>query len=106
MTLDNDLVCDNCFNKYPIKIDFMMFPIKKYSIKIFSLFPKYYKIPENAFIKEYSRLFNFILEKNNNKSYILSYDTLFLTASFFNKMEILSTLIDDDIYVLCNFLVE
>lgn len=100
---DNEQVCDDCYNKYPIKISFDVLPVNQHMVHIFSLFPKKYRVPEQAFIKEYSRLFDYVYQKNN-KEVILMLKGFNLTKTFFPVLELISTLFDSDIYIICNYI--
>ncbi len=97
-----DLVCDYCFKRYPFHICCSTLPIGK-NINIYSLFEKKNQIPDNAFLIEYSRIFEYILN-NFSKSVILVYNNLYLNDFLINNLEIIAKLFNNEIYILCNYL--
>lgn len=93
-------ICDDCYRRYPINISYTEVPVGK-GIRIYSLFPKKYKINTNAFILEYSRIYEFIAEIKNR--YILLFDNFYLTDKMEKFIEAFSSLFDGEIFILCNY---
>ena len=88
LEIENENVCPSCYKKYPIKIDYVIIPIGKYNLKVFTLFNKVYKIPDNSYIKEFSRIYSYVFNKNEHVP-ILIYNKFYLTESNINKLEII-----------------
>lgn len=95
-------VCDVCYNKYKLKIAYTEIPIGK-GVKVYSLFPKKYMIPDNAFVVETSRIFSYILNTFNPKV-ILIYNNFYLSERQNTILEQISTLFESEIYILCNYM--
>ena len=51
-----ELLCDECYNKYPINIDINHLLLDKYHCIIISLFKQKYNLNFNCYIKEYSKI--------------------------------------------------
>ena len=96
-----DLICDSCFKRYPFHITYSVIPLRR-ELHIYSLFDKRYSIPENAFLIEYSRLFEFVLNKAPSP-YILLYNNFYLSEKMIKNIDHLMKLVNQDIYILCNY---
>lgn len=97
----NDLICDACFKRYPLKISYAVIPIGK-NVHIFSLYPKKYQINENAFLIEYSKIFEY-MQKNFKNKLIIPFNNFNLTKNRVYILEQISKLINDEIFIICNY---
>ena len=105
LEVDNDIVCDQCYKRYPISLDYTTIPVGKYHLKIYSLHKQIFRISEHAYINEYSKIYDYLYNKQKNTP-ILLYNRFYLSDSNIYKMEILSTLFENDIYIICNNLID
>ena len=103
--IDKDIICEQCYRRYPINLDYTVIPLVKYNLKIYSLHKQIYRINEHAYINEYSRIFNYIYDKNK-KLPILLYNRFYLNQTNIYKMEIVSTFFESDVFIICNNLVD
>lgn len=98
-------VCQNCLNKYPIKVNFNVIPLDSHQLEIVILFPKDKNINYNAFLDEYSKIYENVSFLNQNKV-IIPYDKLYLTEENLMYFDHVSTLLDKDIIILTNVLLD
>lgn len=106
MTLKNLLknnlyfICPNCYNAYPIHMEYQVLPLAEYQVQIFSLFDSFYYIDFNAFILEYSMLVNYCMKKHSS-SQLLLFDVLSLNKYQYKWMEDIATICDKNLIVVC-----
>ena len=98
-------VCQSCLNKYPLKINFILIPLDYHQLEIVFLFPKDKNINYNAFLEEYSKIYENISFLNQDKL-IIPYEKIYLTEENLTSFDQISTLLDKDIIVLTNILQE
>ncbi|MCR5787093.1 MAG: hypothetical protein K6G28_05275 [Acholeplasmatales bacterium] len=54
-------ICDDCYKKYKIDLEFNVIPLDDFDLIILSLFKEAYKFKGDPFIIEYSNLFNYAI---------------------------------------------
>lgn len=102
--IDKDIICEQCYKRYPINLDYSVVPLERHYLKIYSLHKIIFRINEHAYINEYSRIFNYLFD-NKKRVPILLYNRFYLNESNIYKMELVSTLFESDVYIICNNLV-
>ncbi|MGM9971282.1 MAG: hypothetical protein ACI35W_02600 [Anaeroplasmataceae bacterium] len=92
------LVCDNCYKAHPLTIDNIVLPLNNNKNGyIISLFNESEVIDFSGFMFEYSIIASKYIDK-----YLILYDTLNLTDKTIDIFNILSNLVDDDLYIITN----
>ncbi len=97
-------VCDKCYEKYKININYNVIPLDKHKIYIYSLFDQKYIFKHDPFKLEFSRLLNYVLKNNNIKDNLFVYTNIRMSKFYFNTFNCLSKLLDSDLYIVCNYL--
>ncbi len=94
-------ICDKCFKKFPIKLSIDTIPITDRMIEIYSIFEKQYFINYDAFIIEYSKIFEYLYHKR--KYFIIIFDYIKITENFIKQIEIFSTILAENVVILTFF---
>ena len=94
-------ICDDCYNKYKIKLGYNILPLENHNLIIYSLFEEEYIFKGDPFIIEYSELFNYVLESNSN-AYVICEKNVHITKYKIEMFSILSKLVNSDIILFCN----
>ena len=82
------VICESCYKKHPIELEYNHLELEKFNCLILSMFKRKYHINFNAYIYEYSKIFN---KFNKNNTYVLLfYDFLDLTN--INTLEVLNVI--------------
>lgn len=90
------LICDDCYKKYPIKIEYIELPLNNnHYLKIISLLDESIKINKNAYLIEYSK----IVEKYL-KEYPILIDNLVINKRNMTQFEYLSKIIKNDVLII------
>lgn len=92
-------VCDTCYKRYPINLNYQIIPIDNHLVHIYTLFDFKIYFKGDPFIIEYSKIFDFLNSKHKNEL-ILLYKDLILSDKEFNNLEIISKALDKDIIIL------
>ena len=96
-------ICDSCYKRYKIDLSYNVIPLSnKKMLHIYSLFPKSEFFKGDPFIEEFSKLYKYVYNINPKRHIIVEYN-IFFTNEKIKIYEELSKLIDDDLYILCNF---
>jgi len=95
------LVCNECYKKYEINISFDVIPLNNYKLYIYSLFNKEYIFKSDPYIYEFSNLFNYVLTQSKDDN-ILVYKNIHLNDKKINQFKDISTLINNDLIIVCN----
>ena len=95
-----EFVCDKCYQENPINIEFNYIPLTNHQLEIVSLFKTSY-INHDAFINEYSQIYQKLKQEKGNKPIYL-YDSFVLTEDKINEFDYLSKELDEDITILTN----
>lgn len=96
---EEEFLCNNCYNKYQIKLQYEEIILDEYHAIILSMFPNYYKIDYNLFYKEYSKIFAAIYSK---KGYIvLFFDHIYFNDYLLETLDAISKLFQSNLYILC-----
>lgn len=91
-------VCNNCYKTYPIKLDMTKVPLSNNKeLIIISLFEEDNKFNADAYILEYSKIALRYINK-----YAILLDNLFLSEDIINYYDVISRLISQNVYVICN----
>ena len=99
----NYKVCDSCYNKYKININYNVLPLKNYKLIIYSLFSEYYYFKNDPFQDEFSRLYTYVFNKAEIKDNILVYFNLRINDYSLKTFTNLSELVNNDIIIVCNY---
>lgn len=94
-------VCDSCYKRYPIKINYNVIPLNKYNLRIYSLFDKFYYFSNDPFVLEFSHLLDYVIPLSNDN--ILIYNYLNITQKKLEIFEALSTLLESDLIIVCDY---
>ncbi len=94
-------VCDSCYKKYPIKINYSVVPLNKYSLKIYSLFDKEYYFKNDPFFLEFSHLLDYVLKSSNENIFI--YSLLKLNEYNLSILSNLANLLESDLIIVCDY---
>ena len=95
------LVCNECYKKYEINISFDVISLNNYKLYIYSLFNKEYIFKSDPYIYEFSKLFNYVLTQSKDDN-ILVYKNIHLNDKKINQFKDISTLINNDLIIVCN----
>lgn len=98
-------VCSSCLKTYQININFSVIPLKHHVLEIVSLFDKDKNINYDAFLQQYSTIYQKICFLNDDKL-IITMNKVYLSEEFIDSYEQISTLFDKDIIVLTNVLLD
>ena len=96
--------CDNCIKKYPYKINYSHIPLCNHELVIVSLFEKDHKVNYLGFILEYSQIYCRLLALFEN-CILIPMDKLYLSEEIIENYSQISTLLDQNIYILTNVLI-
>lgn len=94
-----EYICNNCLKKYEIKIEFETIYLDIYSATIVTFFKSKYKIDYNAYVKEYSKIFETLYKKA--KAYPIFLDHIILNDYTIETLDIISKLNNKDIIIFC-----
>ena len=94
-------ICDSCYKRYPIKINYNVIPLNKYNLKIYSLFDKYYHFKNDPFVLEFSHLLEYVLTLENENIFI--YNIININEYKLNYFETISNLMESDLIIVCDF---
>ncbi len=94
-------VCDACYKRYPIKLNYNVIPLNNYNLKIYSLFDKYYYFANDPFVLEFSHLLEYVLSQNYQN--VLIYNNLNINERKLYIFENLANLVEDDLIIVCDF---
>ena len=92
-------ICDSCYQRYPIDLDILEFPLDDYHCVILSMFKKNYYIDYDYFIDEYSKIYQSLILRNGYM--VLFFDVFTLNDYTIEMVDIYSKLLEKNIYVLC-----
>ena len=96
-------ICDNCYKSFAININYNVIPLNNnHNLFIYSLFEENNYFKGDPFILEFSQLFKYVYNQNQNRIILVDYN-IYFTNEKFKIYDNLSKLLDDDIYILCNF---
>lgn len=97
------IICDPCYKKYPIDLEYEAVKLEEYECCILNMFSKKYRINTNAFIYEYSKIFNKFYRKNNY--FVLMYESLDLNDYYvIEALDIISKLLQKNLFIITFFL--
>ncbi len=96
-------ICDFCYNKYKININYNVIPLKNHKLIIYSLFSEYYYFKGDPYRDEFSRLFSYVLNKDHTLDNILVYFNLRINDYFMKIFTNLSEMINNDLIIVCNY---
>ena len=92
-------ICDSCYQRYPIDLDILEFPLNDYHCVILSMFKKNYYIDYDYFIDEYSKIFQSLMLRNG---YMVLFFEIFTLNDFTVEMlDLYSKLLEKNIYIFC-----
>ncbi len=94
-------ICDSCYKRYPIKINYNVIPLNKHNLKIYSLFDKYYHFKNDPFVLEFSHLLEYVLTLENENIFI--YNIININEHKLNYFETISDLMESDLIIVCDF---
>lgn len=100
--IENELICDDCFKRYKLHIGYSFMPIGK-GLHIYYLFQDKYHISDNAFLIEYSRIFTYLLDKNQDTP-IICYNNFYPNERTLKCLDAYGELFESQLVVLCNFM--
>jgi len=96
---NKEYICNGCYKKYPINLRYEAVMLDKYSCVIISMFNRKYNIDYNGYYKEYSKVFNSLL---NKKDYFpLFIDFLNLEYETLETLDCYSKLVKKNLIILC-----
>lgn len=91
------LVCNKCFYEHINNINLLALPLdNKRLCYIVEILNENDKVNMNAFLLEYSRVVEKLISK-----YLILMDNLTIFKNKIEELDIISNLIDDDIFVIC-----
>lgn len=96
------MLCDSCYKSFPIEISVQTIPLFKHTLFVYQIYKSDYKINPNSYLIEYSKVFEYLLRKNQN-DLIYVYDRFNLSQSNLDLFEQISTSFEKDIFILCNY---
>lgn len=102
LSTKNFSICDSCYEKYKINITYDVIPLTNHKLYIYSLFDKEYFFKSDPFIIEFSRLVNYVITQTDEDN-ILIYKNIHITEFKLNQFSDLSDLINNDLYIVCNY---
>lgn len=97
---ENEYICNSCYNKYKIELNYQEFMLENYSCAVVSLFKRMYKINYKAFILEYSRIAQKLMEKSDYELILLDYVDLSYNLETLNMY---ANLLKKNIIILCYY---
>lgn len=97
-----EYLCNDCYRKYPIelKMDFLQFDY--YSCTIISMFKKRYPVEYNWYYREYSKIFEAYINKDDY--HILFFNFIELNQDTMEVLNALCYLFKRNIIVICFYL--
>ena len=94
---EEEIICPNCYKKYPIELSYESFPLENYNCLVVSIFKYNYKINYDYFIKKYQKIYERL--DNMNSSELLFFDFIDITnqLSYLNEI---ANLMENNIIIL------
>ena len=96
---EKEYVCNRCYKRYPINLNYEAIQLDKYKCVIISMFNKKNRIEYNGFVKEYSKLF--ISNMYRKGFYAIFLDHVILNDDFLEIMDMYSKLLKKNLAILC-----
>jgi hypothetical protein len=93
-----EYVCNRCYKKYPIVLNYEAIQLDKYKCVIISMFKKRNRIEYNGFVKEYTKLFISNMERTGYHAIFL--DHIYLSDDFLEIMDMYSKLLNSNLAIL------
>ena len=94
-----EYICDKCYKKYKMELSVENIQLDKYDCMVISMFKKRYYIDYNYFFKEYSKIIDTFIYKENYK--LLFFDYLKLSDNVFETLDYISKLNKSNLIVFC-----
>ena len=92
-----------CYQKYPMKINEVLIPIKEKMVKVITLFDFDHNINYEGFKFEFDTLYKKLFKDKTRL--VICYKKVYLTEYFIKELEAISTLLDKEITILTNVLI-
>ena len=96
---EKEYVCNRCYKRYPINLNYEAIQLDKYKCVIISMFNKKNRIEYNGFVKEYSKLF--ISNMYRKGFHAIFLDHVILNDDFLEIMDMYSKLLKKNLAILC-----
>lgn len=96
-------ICNQCIKRHPLELEFNIIPLDYHNLEIVSLFKKNKRINYDGFIKEYSSIYENLVNTKKN-SLVIFCDFFYLNDEKIEEFNFISTLLDKDILILTNLL--
>ena len=93
-----ELICKECYLKYPLKITFEDIYLDKYKAKIVSMFKDVKVNDLNIYMEEYTKIFKSLLHFKNYK--IIFIDSINLTDEVIEELDAISKIFESNIIIL------
>ncbi len=90
-------VCNRCYKKYPIELEYESFELENYNCLVVSMFKYNYKINYDAFIFEYQKIYKRLNELND--STVLFFDYIDLNYNL-ELINLYANLLENNIIIL------
>ena len=94
-----EYICDKCYKKYKMDLSVENIQLDKYDCMVISMFKKRYYIDYNYFFKEYSKIIDTFIYKENYK--LLFFDYLKLSDNVFETLDYISKLNKSNLIIFC-----
>lgn len=96
-------ICNQCIKRHPLELEFNIIPLDYHNLEIVSLFKRNKRINYDGFIKEYSSIYENLVNTKKN-SLVIFCDFFYLNDEKIEEFNFISTLLDKDILILTNLL--
>jgi hypothetical protein len=96
-------ICNQCIKRHPLELEFNIIPLDYHNLEIVSLFKKNKRINYDGFVKEFSTIYENLVNTKKN-SLVIFCDFFYLNDEKIEEFNFISTLLDKDILILTNLL--
>ena len=96
-------ICNQCIKRHPLELEFNIIPLDYHNLEIVSLFKRNKRINYDGFIKEYSSIYENLVNTKKN-SLVIFCDFFYLNDEKIEEFNFISTLLDKDILILTNLI--
>lgn len=99
LLVQNVYLCSRCYRSHPIQLELLSQQLEDYHCTILSMFSRKYFIDYNFFVKEYNQIIHKYLFEN--QMFFLFFDHIDLSDEQLEVLNVISKLVEKDIFVLC-----
>ena len=96
-------ICNQCIKRHPLELEFNIIPLDYHNLEIVSLFKKNKRINYDGFVKEFSTIYENLVNTKKN-SLVIFCDFFYLNDEKIEEFNFISTLLYKDILILTNLL--